>query len=452
MGPLVTFLSILIFQAGCARMPSTWFAAIRNEPAPQAPENHQPRLQLKSDPGSTITPEFDVQGLSEGETVMVLRGADANCSSGSIVGSRVAKASALIPRIRTLNPGASGTTAEFRAKVRRADGTVFCSEAVTVNLPAGTLPASTPYFIQLPLPAKQVVYRNSNEGCALAETGTVWCWGNNIFGQLGNGQVGGSAPITQPSQVLGLSDVVQITNPYEVSYAALTKDGDIFWWGKQHGGGSSPQYNTPVLLGRYSDVIQIEKGFKLAADGTVSPIHLGNPGYPDALVATQTSELYTLDQNLWCTRRQDGSTACFDSNWPTGSQTELRVLPEIAHSIDFSLGYSFNCALTQVSGGAREILCWNNQSQLSPDQWYPNASVTPQALPIVGAKRLSQSFYHLYWISEDSQVYQLGLSSPSNPTAIPDFVQAVELYSNSFHGFCALQEAGTVLCRRDTSF
>ena len=67
-----------------------------------------------------------------------------------------------------------------------------------------------------PTPAKvngvkgaSAVAASGGAGYALLKNGTVWAWGNNEFGQLGRGKIGGKS--AQPQQMQGLTDVKALT-------------------------------------------------------------------------------------------------------------------------------------------------------------------------------------------------------------------------------------------------
>lgn len=79
----------------------------------------------------------------------------------------------------------------------------------------------------------------SGHSLALRSDGTVWGWGDNRRGQLGNGtQDHTSAPV----QVSGLADVVAIAAGGDNSYA-LSADGSVWAWGDNSFG----QLGTPAL-------------------------------------------------------------------------------------------------------------------------------------------------------------------------------------------------------------
>ncbi len=70
--------------------------------------------------------------------------------------------------------------------------------------------------------------------CAVMTDGTVSCWGNNDYGQLGDGTNSGTGPVT----VVGLSDVVEVGS-YSNTNCARRGDGSVWCWG----------YNAEAELG-----------------------------------------------------------------------------------------------------------------------------------------------------------------------------------------------------------
>lgn len=108
---------------------------------------------------------------------------------------------------------------------------------------------------------------------ALKEDGTVWAWGNNEYGQLGNPQ-----PVDRyaPHQVSGLFDAVAITAG-DIHTVALQDDGTVWAWGNneygQLGDGTTTESNTPVQVSGLTDVVAISAGaghtVALRGDGTV---------------------------------------------------------------------------------------------------------------------------------------------------------------------------------------
>ncbi|MDI6897871.1 RCC1 domain-containing protein [Methanocella conradii] len=116
---------------------------------------------------------------------------------------------------------------------------------------------------------------------ALKDDGTVLAWGRNCNGELGNGGI--SEPSNksdryQPDEIKGLSDVIAISAGQSHS-VALKKDGSVWVWGENQEGilglGTVSGYdkNAPVLVTRLRDIIAISAGSRhtlaLKNDGTV---------------------------------------------------------------------------------------------------------------------------------------------------------------------------------------
>jgi alpha-tubulin suppressor-like RCC1 family protein len=83
-----------------------------------------------------------------------------------------------------------------------------------------------------------------------ATPGTVWTWGTNDFGQLGNGTT--STTPSGPAEVAGLADVVQLEGGRE-HVVALTLSGQVFTWGSNENGqlglGDTANRSSPVQVG-----------------------------------------------------------------------------------------------------------------------------------------------------------------------------------------------------------
>ncbi|MGV3620553.1 MAG: Ig-like domain-containing protein [Archangium sp.] len=86
---------------------------------------------------------------------------------------------------------------------------------------------------------------------ALAADGTVWAWGRNEYGNLGNGITNTTANAT-PAQVPGLTDVTMIATGRD-HVLALKRDGTVWAWGlnasKQVNGGTSPVTSPAMIMG-----------------------------------------------------------------------------------------------------------------------------------------------------------------------------------------------------------
>jgi alpha-tubulin suppressor-like RCC1 family protein len=110
----------------------------------------------------------------------------------------------------------------------------------------------------------------------LTRAGTVFGWGDQTSGRLGDGEVGNRSR-TRPAQVVGLSKIKQIAVG-SAHGLALRVDGAVFAWGlnevSQLGNGKQGgQFGTPFRVGSLGPVIGVAAGaeFSLAlgADGRV---------------------------------------------------------------------------------------------------------------------------------------------------------------------------------------
>ena len=103
--------------------------------------------------------------------------------------------------------------------------------------------------------------------------GSVWAWGFNSTGQLGNNSTISSS---LPVQVVGLSHPLTVTGGYNFSLALLPDHSLRAWGGNgkgQLGIGSNAQQLTPVAVGGLVSVTQVSAGWEhalaLTADGHV---------------------------------------------------------------------------------------------------------------------------------------------------------------------------------------
>ncbi|MCL2087921.1 MAG: dockerin type I domain-containing protein [Oscillospiraceae bacterium] len=109
---------------------------------------------------------------------------------------------------------------------------------------------------------------------ALKSDGTVWAWGYNWTGQLGDGTV---TDRTTPVQVSGLTGVVAVSAGAHHTIA-LKSDGTVWAWGRnnlygQLGDGTTIDRHTPVQVSGLTGVTAISAGGNhtavLKSDGTV---------------------------------------------------------------------------------------------------------------------------------------------------------------------------------------
>lgn len=110
-------------------------------------------------------------------------------------------------------------------------------------------------------------------GAALATNGTVWTWGSGSHGELGNGTTGSSY---YPAQVPGLTNITAISAGW-FHILALRGDGTVWDWGNNSNGelGDGTSANRPnvVQVLSVSNIVSVSGGDShssaLAADGMI---------------------------------------------------------------------------------------------------------------------------------------------------------------------------------------
>jgi len=81
--------------------------------------------------------------------------------------------------------------------------------------------------------------------CAVKTDGSLWCWGDNSYGQIGNGTLGGS--VSEPVQVIP-SGVSSVSSGW-FHTCAVKQNGSLWCWGDNGYG----QLGNNSFGGRVSD-------------------------------------------------------------------------------------------------------------------------------------------------------------------------------------------------------
>lgn len=207
----------------------------------------------------------------------------------------------------------------------------------------------------------------SDHTCALKSDGTVYCWGYNWYGQLGDGT---QTTRYMPVQVHGednngyLTDVVEVSAGEQHS-CALKSDGTVYCWGMLWPGqsGSSGENNyffTPESV--------------LAPSGVenLSGIEQISSGYNHACGISNSHEIYCWGNNSYG-QLGDGTTTA------SGLRMSIKVkssdgLSDFSSAKNVEGGYAHTCTVT-TDGAA---YCWgsNSNGQLGDN------STTNRDLPV----------------------------------------------------------------------
>jgi alpha-tubulin suppressor-like RCC1 family protein len=167
--------------------------------------------------------------------------------------------------------------------------------------------------------------------CALKTDGTVWCWGENFYGQLGDGT---SMPRSTPVQVKGLADVTQLAVSVASQSACARKiDGSVWCWG--------------ATLARTE-----------FTDFQTTPVRVLAIGNSAAQVAVSGNA---------CVRKLDGTLWCWGSNFAgyLGDGTETRrptpvQITSVGNTVaDVGVGPNHTCVLKLDNS----VWCWGHNLQ-----------------------------------------------------------------------------------------
>lgn len=235
----------------------------------------------------------------------------------------------------------------------------------------------------------------------LKSDGTVWTWGNNTYGQLGNGTI---AQSLEPVQVLDtngvdkLKDVIGVASGLHHS-VALKKDGTVVTWGYNahgelgegtKGHQSIPKYVIDEQGNKLTGIIKISAGnyhtVALKEDGTVWT--WGNNSYGQLGVNNFVAKPYAVQVK---------------------DTTGKGFLANIA---DVSAGAENTVALTHD----KEVWAWgyNYYGQLGTGSATRGSNAASRSLPtprksnITGVDQIMCGTYHVTVIKEDGTIWGWG--------------------------------------------
>lgn len=257
----------------------------------------------------------------------------------------------------------------------------------------------------------------SKSTCAVHESGGVYCWGVNDYGQLGDGTFVDHAT---PQTVTGLSDAIAIASSGG-HYCATRATGGVRCWGHGFDGelgngtsGAGSDSNVPVTVKRnvfasLLDITAIAAGnatsCAVRADGTAhcwgGDVHgLGNGAagmrqvYAQQVSGITTALDVSMGSSSECVLLATGTVKCFGTNqygelgdWsaPLGTdqyspRTVGAFLTPLSGVVAIDSGDDHSCAM--LTNGTVKCWGWNSSGQLG-DGTYTNRStpVTVASFP-----------------------------------------------------------------------
>ncbi len=214
---------------------------------------------------------------------------------------------------------------------------------------------------------------------ALSADGTVWSWGFNVLGQLGNGS---TVDASQPVKVNGLTDAKAIGSGYLHSLA-VRQDGTVVSWGwnehAQLGTGSTTNSKAPVVVSGLTDVVAVAGGashsLALKADGTVWAWGFNHLG-------------------------QLGVGAAVESRVPV-------MVPQLTGVVSIAAGAFSSVALR--SDGTVWTWGWNIFGQLGTGLTLDRRTPT-QVAGLTGVTAVASGAFHVLALREDGTVSGFGLN------------------------------------------
>jgi alpha-tubulin suppressor-like RCC1 family protein len=261
--------------------------------------------------------------------------------------------------------------------------------------------------------ASKAISAGTDSTCGLKEDGSVWCWGANDKGQLGNGT---SADSSVPLQVPGITGAVAI------------EAGGTWTSGSQSAGRSA--FNCAVL--RDGDV---------QCWGAV-------PGYEPGALPVSIASLHqavAIAAGNWhaCALSQRGSVQCWGHRYyisdPLGTNGSALVAVLGLRDVTAIRGHGSKFTCAAVTGGS--VQCWGAPYNQPEGDWKPVAITGVRTTPSGLAAGYDQGACAVS--PEGSVQCWHGVTDPA--VTVPGVSNATAVTVGKNHA-CALLLDGTIQC------
>jgi alpha-tubulin suppressor-like RCC1 family protein len=303
------------------------------------------------------------------------------------------------------------------AAVLKADGTVWTwGQNDRGQLGDGTLTnRTTPVKVQ-GLSGVKAITCSAYSTYAVKDDGTVWAWGSNSYGALGNGTASNSNTPVQVSGLTGVKDVIGGSGGSTFQAFALKEDGTTWAWGYngdgQLGDGTTINRNTPVQVTGLD-------GVKVLASGTYNTMALKEDG---------TVWIWGLND---IGQLGDGTTV---------SRSSPVQLTGLSGAKDIGCG-DIHFAVLKENG---TVWTWGSNSWwgLGYGTKDTRTSIPTQVSGLSGVKEILISYFHNNVLKEDGTVWAWGADSFSQlinngpfkktPTLISGFTGITSIASGTY--------------------
>jgi alpha-tubulin suppressor-like RCC1 family protein len=272
---------------------------------------------------------------------------------------------------------------------------------------------------------------SESHSCAITSEGAVVCWGNNDYGQLGNGTTESSSI---PLPVNDIYDAIDVSVSSRLS-CALLAGGNIQCWGSNYNGrlgnGESTDSNIPVTVSGIDNAVAVDNG----------------GGHSCALLETGIVECWgSISSGPWL-----GDGESYSSSLP------VQVV-DLNNVVSIAIGGSHSCAL--ISGGT--IKCWgDNRSGQLGDGRTISASIPTLVNEIDSATSISAGNDHTCATLSSGQLKCWGSNSlgklgngSTERSSIPVLVNGIDSVvdvSLGYESSCAKLDNGKIQCWGDNS-
>jgi hypothetical protein len=219
-----------------------------------------------------------------------------------------------------------------------------------------------------------------SHSCASLSDGTVKCWGDNAWGELGNG---GTTNASSPVLVPGLTGVTAVSASGVVTCALLANGGVDCWGSAVPSMGSRP---TPVPGLATATTLSVGGGqsCSVLSGGSVAcwPNQSADAGAPTPIAGLGTATAVSTGGGFACALLLDGTVACWGDNGfgelGNGTSTSSAVpvvIPGLRGVTAVSAGGSYACAVVSDGG----VDCWGDDGQGQLGNGNPGGSTTTPA-------------------------------------------------------------------------
>jgi alpha-tubulin suppressor-like RCC1 family protein len=282
---------------------------------------------------------------------------------------------------QNITPAVDADGGDLHTHALRSDGTVWSWGGNTLGQYGNGATSGAPNHLPVQaLGLSQVTAMSSglNHGLALRSDGTVWAWGSNTRGQVGNGNAAVN-PVLGPIQVVNLTGNMTFIAAALTHSLAVRSDKTVWAWGENQSGelgngvASASPVSSPVQAA-ITNVVAVAGGFgfslALKSDGTVwgwgsnqlGQLGIGTTTAPPVLAPVQAINLSNIvaiaaGNHHALALRNDGTVWAWGNNQfgqiGTGTATPLEPVTT-PFQVPTLTG------ITALSGGAHHSLALRN--------------------------------------------------------------------------------------------